>query len=110
MRLNLSYQTFVRGIQWYEDLLHKCKSNASICLHKGIYEAANVYLDGNNLTRFDSDVYLPILEQMIDVEGGIDNAGFINVEGSNYIYLFRTFCVKKVYRVSFLFVFKFRSI
>jgi len=49
----------------------------------GIYEAANVYLDGNNLTRFDSDVYRPILEQMNDFGGEIDNAGFINVEGSN---------------------------
>lgn len=52
----------------------------------GIYETTNVYLDGN-LTRFDSDVYRPILEQMIDFGGGIDNAGFIDVGGSNYILL-----------------------
>jgi len=47
----------------------------------GIYEMANVYLDGNHLTRFDSDVYQAILEQMANL-GDLEDGGFINVEGS----------------------------
>ncbi len=47
----------------------------------GIYEMANVYLDGNNLTRFESDVYQDILNQ-ITLLGDLEDGGFVNVEGS----------------------------
>ena len=42
---------------------------------------ANVYLDGNNLTRFQSDVYQDILNQMA-LLGDLEDGGFLNVEGS----------------------------
>ncbi len=45
----------------------------------GIYETANVNLTRNNLTRFEFDVFRPILEQMVAFDGNINDAGFIEV-------------------------------
>ena len=41
---------------------------------------AAVYLSGNNLTRFESAVYQPVLEQQALV--GVDNGGFFLLSGS----------------------------
>ena len=48
----------------------------------GVYEITNVHLNGNLLTRLESDVYLPILEQMIHYEGNVEDRGFFEVGGS----------------------------
>ena len=45
---------------------------------------ANVYLDNNSLTRFESSVYQPIMEQMVTVDEEV--GGFISVAGSINIY------------------------
>ena len=42
---------------------------------------ANVYLDENNLTRFESEVFQNILEQMANL-GDLEDGGFISVLGS----------------------------
>jgi hypothetical protein len=53
-----------------------------VVISAGVYEITNVYLDGNNLTRFESDVYLPILEQMKAYNGNQEYGGFFEVDGS----------------------------
>lgn len=48
----------------------------------GVYEITNVHLNGNLLTRLESGVYLPILEQMVNYEGNVEDRGFFEVGGS----------------------------
>lgn len=45
---------------------------------KGDFGASLIYLDNNNLTRFESAVFLPILEQMESV----GQSGFVDISQS----------------------------
>ncbi len=79
-QLNLEHLEVLK-LKCAEDLRKEKKINIFSLYKTGIYEMANVYLDGNNLTRFEANVFQDTLTQMADL-GDMNDGGFISVLGS----------------------------